>query len=361
MIGAMDQELLSNRIILIGIPAMLLVVLLERLLAGLRSRDLGPWDESISNIQCGLGQLVLELPIKGLLVFPYLYLYQHYGFWRFSPSAGIFIASFVLTDFLHYWYHRTHHEIPWLWKIHAVHHQPKHFNYTVGLRLPWLHKLTVFPFYFAQALLGIPVEIFLVTVSLHAILQLWTHTELIEGKWGFLNYLLVTPSHHRVHHGMNERYLDRNYAAAFSVWDWLFGTFTPETEKVQYGIKQGIDPRDVLASNLAPFLSKPPAYTEGLYLVDEFDKGVAQAASLILGVYTLYLGSTTEAMSLLPLIIYAVWLYSHRLIHLKLLLLPLILGIYTSMPLAYALTTLGLYFIMRLLINDRPGFKQHLN
>lgn len=324
----MKDQLLDNRVILLGIPVMLLIVLCERLAAYLKNKDLGPYQESVANIQCGLGQLILELPIKGFLIFPYLYLLKNFSFFSFKSSAMTFGLSFILTDFLHYWYHRSHHMVPVLWKIHSVHHQPENFNYTVGLRLPWLHKLTVFPFYFAQALIGIPVEIFLMTVSLHALLQLWNHTEMIEGKWGILNKLIVTPSQHRVHHGKNEIYIDRNFAAIFSVWDVLFGTFTTETEKVSYGIKDGIDPCRIIESNLGPFL-KLKLWTDTKRApLDKDLFNLSMILSLVLGLYTLWLGTKVHPSQLLPLIFMSVALMSQRFYGLKLLLLPLLLFIF---------------------------------
>jgi alkylglycerol monooxygenase len=318
----MNDQLTNNKIILLSIPLMLLIVLLERFFAHLKNKDLGPYQESVANIQCGLGQLILELPLKSFLILPYVYLLKKLSIFDLQINSITYIISFISTDFLHYWYHRLHHRIPFLWKIHSVHHQPEYFNYTVGLRLPWLHKLTVFPFYFAQAILGIPIEIFLLSVSVHAILQLWNHTELIEGKWGFINKILVTPSQHRVHHGKNQIYIDKNFAAIFSIWDVLFKTFTLETEKVEYGITNGVDPLDLIESNFGPFkmTKKIPEF------IDSYrDKNLfflSMGLSMCFGVYTLWLGTKIQSHHLIPMILMTIALMSPRYFHLKLFLFP---------------------------------------
>jgi sterol desaturase/sphingolipid hydroxylase (fatty acid hydroxylase superfamily) len=263
----MSKNLLESQAILWAIPLMLFLVGIERMIAGKKGIEIGSWEETLSNIKCGLGQLVIELPVKGSIVLIYLATLK-LSPWKIETSWQNFLFSFVLTDFLHYWYHRAHHAHPLLWRIHLVHHQPEDFNYSVGLRLPWLHKLTVLPFYLAQALIGVPIEIFIGSVSLHALLQIWNHTKLIRGKWGLLNYLIVTPSHHRVHHGKNERYIDRNFAAIFSVWDWLFGTYTEEDEDVVYGIRsKTISRLDVIDSNLGPLFGKPEEAEDSSWII----------------------------------------------------------------------------------------------
>lgn len=305
---------------------MILIVLLERLIAYLKNKDLGPYQESIANIQCGLGQLLLELPIKGLLIYPYLWICEEYSIFKFEKTISIYLISFLLTDLLHYWYHRIHHSVPLLWKIHAVHHQPENFNYTVGLRLPWLHKLTVFPFYFTQALIGVPVEVFLVTVSIHAILQLWNHTELVNGKWGIINKIIVTPSQHRVHHGKNDIYIDRNFAAIFSLWDIIFGTYTEETEKVVYGVQDGINPCDVIESNFSIFCNFK---SWGQDIMTESKKDIINInilVSLTLGVCTLWLGTKINPNELIPLIILSIAFMSRKQLQFKILMVPLFIS-----------------------------------
>ncbi len=245
----MKQDFLHSSAPFYAMLFMLVWILGERVVAWKMKAHIGSWRETLGNIQCGLGQILLEIPFKALLILPYILIEDRFSLFQIPSNVWVLIGSFILTDALHYWYHRLHHESSLLWKIHLVHHQPEEFNTSVGLRLPWLHKLTVFPFYLAQAILGVPVEIFVVTVSFHAVLQLWNHTELIKGHWGFLNYFIVTPSHHRVHHGKNPQYVNRNYAAIFSVWDYIFGTFTPEKEKVAYGIVQHIQTMNLYHSN----------------------------------------------------------------------------------------------------------------
>ena len=144
------------------------------------------------------------------------------------------ILLFV-DDFAYYWFHRFSHEVRFFWNFHVVHHSSNHYNLSVAVRQSWFSGLAHWIFYVPLALLGFPLWAFVTMHGLNLIYQFWIHTRLI-GKLGFLERILNTPSHHRVHHGVNNPYLDKNYAGIFIIWDKLFGTFTEETETVRYGI-----------------------------------------------------------------------------------------------------------------------------
>jgi len=138
-------------------------------------------------------------------------------------------------DFAYYWFHRISHESRFFWNFHVVHHSSDQYNLGVAVRQSWFGGLAHWVFYIPVAFLGFPFWAFVFMHGLNLIYQFWIHTELI-GKMGWFEKIFNTPSHHRVHHGVNPQYLDKNYAGIFIIWDKLFGTFVEEKEEVKYGI-----------------------------------------------------------------------------------------------------------------------------
>jgi sterol desaturase/sphingolipid hydroxylase (fatty acid hydroxylase superfamily) len=175
-----------------------------------------------------------------VITFPlWLYLYDHFRIWTLPANAWAFLTLFILVDFTEYWFHRFSHEVNVLWSAHQVHHQSRFFNLTVGLRTSFFVPFFNLFFYLAFPVLGFDPKAMVLIVLLQGVYQLLIHTRLV-GKLGWIEYLLVTPSAHRVHHGKNELYLDRNYGKCFIVWDRLFGTYQAETENVEFGLKTPI-------------------------------------------------------------------------------------------------------------------------
>jgi sterol desaturase/sphingolipid hydroxylase (fatty acid hydroxylase superfamily) len=144
-------------------------------------------------------------------------------------------AVLLLDDFCYYWFHRFSHEMRFFWNFHVVHHSSDHYNLSVAVRQSWFGGLVSWVFYAPIALLGFPPWMIVTAHGFNLIYQFWIHTRFIRSL-GPLEYVLNTPAHHRVHHGVNNQYLDRNYAGALIIWDRLFGTFIPETETPRYGI-----------------------------------------------------------------------------------------------------------------------------
>lgn len=154
-------------------------------------------------------------------------------------TVGMFLLTLVMTDFAYYWYHRLNHEVAALWALHHTHHSSAWLNLTTAVRLNWLGKF-ISPFFFLPlVILGLPFQF--VGLSLGAVLfyQFFLHTQAVPslGKWE--GVLFNTPSAHRVHHGSNSRYIDRNYGGIFVIWDRLFGTYTAELETVRFGVTTG--------------------------------------------------------------------------------------------------------------------------
>ncbi len=223
--------------LLIAVPFFFGLMLFEYLLQKRRGNKVYSFKETISNLYCGIGQIFIE----GIFKVPLLWLY--YQFAKLAPAqlpTNIYtlIGLFILIDLMFYISHVLAHKIGWMWAIHGVHHQSEQYNFSVGLRMPWWHKLTAFWIHLPAAMLGFSLKDYVIVASIHASLQIWTHTQLFEKRIPVFEWIFVTPSHHRVHHGKNELYLDKNFGGILSIWDYLFKTYQPETEKVIYGINK---------------------------------------------------------------------------------------------------------------------------
>ena len=183
--------------------------------------------------------------------------------WRSAAAFASWATVFVLVDLCYYWSHRLSHRVHILWAGHVVHHSSEEYNLTVALRQSSLHGLFTWAFYMPLALLGVPWVMFAVCHGLNLIYQFWIHTREV-GRLGPLEWFMNTPSHHRVHHGVNPKYQDRNYAGVFILWDRLFGSFTPEEEEPVYGLTIPLKTWNPLWANVHVFvdIAKQAAGTE---------------------------------------------------------------------------------------------------
>jgi sterol desaturase/sphingolipid hydroxylase (fatty acid hydroxylase superfamily) len=150
------------------------------------------------------------------------------------------VLAVFAVDLTFYWIHRCHHEVRFMWAAHVNHHSSQHYNLSTALRQSWTEPYTSLPFFMVLALLGFSPWLITVTFAFNLLYQFVVHTELVRSV-GPLEWVMNTPSHHRVHHGSNALYLDRNYAGMFIIWDRVFGTFEPEREPVVYGLVKNID------------------------------------------------------------------------------------------------------------------------
>ncbi len=221
--------------IVLAIPVFFALIALEWLAARLLERDVYRLADSLGDLGCGIVDQLLGLFMKTAVFAGYLGLFQRRLFDLPGDSAWVWLACFVGVDFLYYWFHRKSHEVAFLWAAHAVHHQSEEYNLTVALRQGALQGWFSWVFYLPLALVGFPPVVFLACSSFNTLYQFWIHTRLI-GHLGPVERLFNTPSHHRVHHGRNPEYIDRNHAGVFIVWDKLFGTFAPEREEPVYGV-----------------------------------------------------------------------------------------------------------------------------
>ncbi|MFO1520162.1 MAG: sterol desaturase family protein [bacterium] len=192
------------------------------------------WKDSAANLGIFAGLRVAEAAFLLLELQGLLFLYQKTP-WRIPNKPLLLPVIFILTDFVYYWKHRLMHTFRPLWAFHVVHHSSTFFNFTTSFRLNWFQALVNFPFFIPLVLIGIDPFTLLFFYSLSAAYQFFPHTESV-GRLGLLEYVFNTPSHHRVHHGKNPEYLNKNFGGVFIIWDKLFGTFAPEKKPPAYGI-----------------------------------------------------------------------------------------------------------------------------
>ena len=193
-----------------------------------------------TSLTMGLGNVAVNVVWKLAVVTIYAALYELTPL-RLSPEHWwVWVALFLADDLAYYWFHRVSHESRVFWASHVVHHSSQHYNLSTALRQTWV-PMTYLPFWLPLALLGFPPWMILLAQSWSLIYQFGLHTERIGRLPRPIEWVLNTPSHHRVHHGSNQVYLDRNYGGILIVWDRLFGTFVGEGERVRYGLTKNIE------------------------------------------------------------------------------------------------------------------------
>jgi sterol desaturase/sphingolipid hydroxylase (fatty acid hydroxylase superfamily) len=206
-------------------------------------------NDSISNLSQGIGQQLTGIFMKTSLFFGYKYIYEHWRLLDLPNSIWVWLVLFLGVDFFYYWFHRTSHQVNLLWAAHIVHHQSEEYNLTVALRQSWFQGWFSWIFYLPLAFMGFQPLMFLTLSAFNTLYQFWIHTRTIKSM-GFLEYILNTPSHHRVHHGSNPKYIDKNHAGTLIIWDRLFGTFQKEEEEVYYGTTKPLSSWNPLWANV---------------------------------------------------------------------------------------------------------------
>jgi sterol desaturase/sphingolipid hydroxylase (fatty acid hydroxylase superfamily) len=241
--------------IALAIPFFFLLIAVELAVAARRGRRVYRFADAIADLGCGVTQRVLLLFFEGLLLAAYVALYRHARVVDLATHPiTAWVVAFLYVDLSYYWWHRASHRVNFLWAAHVVHHQSEDYNLAVALRQAVLTPVTGLPFSLPLALLGVPPLLFVTADALSTLYQFWIHTELV-GRLGPLEGVLNTPSHHRVHHGRNAAYLDRNYGAVLIVWDRLFGTYAPEREPPTYGITKPLRSFNALWAQLEPWVA----------------------------------------------------------------------------------------------------------
>jgi len=234
--------------IALSIPIFFLLIGIELAFSLAKNRKLYRFNDSLTNISLGIGSQIVGLLMKTAFGFGYLYLYKHARILTLENTYLTIFLLFLGVDFFYYWFHRMSHEINFLWAAHIVHHQSEDYNLSVALRQSWIQGWFSWVFYLPLAVAGFDPTMFFAMASFNTLYQFWIHTTTIKSL-GPLEWVLSTPSHHRVHHGSNPKYIDRNHAGSLIIWDRMFGTFVKEEEEPTYGITKPLNSWNPLWAN----------------------------------------------------------------------------------------------------------------
>ncbi len=220
----------------LAVPIFLAATVIEVWIARRRRRDDYAFGTALSDLACGSVFQAGELLFQLLFLAAYAWLYDHAALVHWEEgSVWPWILAIVGVDLLFYWWHRVSHVVNVMWAVHGVHHQSEDYNLAVALRQPLFEPITWFLFYAPLAFVGVSPIHYLAAYGINRFYQFWIHTQVVDRGPAWVEWVLNTPSHHRVHHGVNEQYLDKNYGAVLILWDRLFGTFEPEVETPTYG------------------------------------------------------------------------------------------------------------------------------
>jgi len=222
--------------IALAVPFFFVLIGIEMLWAKRRGVRVYRFTDAVTDLSCGISsQIVLLVWVTTQLAI-YSAVYARFRLVTFEHAWVPWVIAFFAVDFFYYWWHRLSHEVNFLWAAHVVHHQSEDYNLAVALRQAVLTSWTGLPFYLPLAFMGVPTYVYATVHAFSTLYQFWIHTQLVGKIKGPLDYILNLPSHHRVHHAINEQYLDKNYGATLIIWDRLFGTYAEEEEKPVYGI-----------------------------------------------------------------------------------------------------------------------------
>jgi len=227
---------MAPNLIALAVPLFFAAIGAELWIARRRGQRPYRFADAFSDLGCGISQQVTSLLYAEVLAAVYTGAYHRFSLLRFADgSPWPWLIALVGEDLLYYWWHRLSHEVNFLWAAHVIHHQSEDFNYAVALRQSVWTNFTMFPFLLLLAFVGVPPIPFAVAVSVNTLYQFWVHTQLV-GDLGWIERWFSTPSLHRGHHAINPRYIDKNYGGILIVWDRLFGSYEPETERPVYGL-----------------------------------------------------------------------------------------------------------------------------
>jgi alkylglycerol monooxygenase len=231
-----------GKILLIAMPAFLLLVLFEKWYGWRKGKDTVNNMDMISSLSSGVTNVTKDVIGVYFVIVSYPFLLRMLALTHVSNTIAVYVIAFFALDFAGYWVHRLQHSANFFWNGHIVHHSSEEFNLACALRQSISAIIKTFAiFLLPAALLGVPAEVITIVAPLHLFAQFWYHTQHIN-RMGFLEKIIVTPSHHRVHHAINPEYIDKNYGQIFIFWDKLFGTFQEEKKEVPpvYGITRPV-------------------------------------------------------------------------------------------------------------------------
>ena len=225
-----------------AIPFFMSLLLIERFFAWRKNRKVIHSMDTLSSLSSGITNVIKDVLGLTIIIVSYTWFKERLAIFEMSSEWYVYVLAFIGLDFAGYWNHRLSHQVNYFWNVHIIHHSSEEFNLACALRQTISSIFSTIPFFLIPtAILGVPHEVIGLIAPLHLFAQYWYHTQLI-GKMGFLEKIIVTPSHHRVHHAVNKVYMDKNMSQVFIIWDKLFGTFQEELEEQPpvYGVKRPV-------------------------------------------------------------------------------------------------------------------------
>lgn len=230
-----------------AIPLFLFFIALEYLYSKRKGKNFFQYAESVANLNVGIAERLLDLFTTSLFFGVFVYIHEHFALFNIKAGWLTWVLLFLATDLVWYWYHRLAHEINAFWAVHVVHHQSEDFNYTVSARITVFQAVVRCAFWAVLPLIGFPPLMISLFLLVHGLYPFFIHTQAL-GKWGWLEKILVTPTHHGIHHASNPEYLDKNYGDVLIIWDKLFGTFAKERKDVEivYGLTKPLNSHSFL-------------------------------------------------------------------------------------------------------------------
>ena len=231
-----------GKILVIAMPLFLLLVLFEKWYGWRKGNDTVRTMDMISSLSSGVTNSTKDVLGLSIAIISYGWLVEHLTIYQVKSSWMLYVIAFLALDFAGYWVHRLAHTVNFFWNNHIVHHSSEEFNLACALRQSISVYFRIYAFLLIPAaMFGVPQQVIAVVAPLHLFAQFWYHTQHIH-KMGWLEYIIVTPAHHRVHHAINPEYLDKNYGQIFIFWDRMFGTFQEETPAITavYGVTRPV-------------------------------------------------------------------------------------------------------------------------
>jgi sterol desaturase/sphingolipid hydroxylase (fatty acid hydroxylase superfamily) len=219
-------------VLLFAMPLFLVLIIIEKVYGYYKGEDTAPIMDSVSSISSGIINSLKDVLGLSVTLLSYEWMVTKIALFHQNPSILTYLIGFLVIDFYGYWSHRWSHQINFFWNKHAIHHSSEEFNLSCALRQTVSSFINLFTFLLLPAaLIGVPAKVIAITLPIHLFLQFWYHTKHIK-KMGVLEQIIVTPSHHRVHHAINPEYIDKNHGQIFIFWDKLFGTYQEELDTV---------------------------------------------------------------------------------------------------------------------------------
>jgi len=258
----------------IAAPIVLSMILFEALFSSIYNKNLYKKNDTLCTVGLLTGNMLMVFGLKGATLGFHYFLFQFklFNLSELMPMWAIWVLTFVIIDLVFYIYHRISHRVNFLWAIHMSHHSSEEMNFAVSFRQAWFGPVSKIPFFMVMPLIGFDPTMIAVAGVISTLWGIVGHTQII-GKLGPLEWIFNTPSHHRVHHGSNAEYIDKNYGNLLIIWDRLFGTFEPEKDQVKYGLVNNVNTYNPTKITLMGWqeifknIKNAPSVSEALYFL----------------------------------------------------------------------------------------------